>query len=149
MGNRQQAMGNSQCSDGTLLADTMRCANAIVDQLAKQAAESIAMPPGMRASLKQRCTQAEELAIFVGQLTFAAGHCDRGDGQHCRDSVGTGAAIAKRRLIPQARKAKAMSQRVAAGAMAPQALEETSEKVAGVLQRIRRKWTTTLRPSSI
>ena len=132
----QEQVGSLICSDGTVLTETMRCANEIVDRLAKQAAESIAISPGMRARLKKRYAQARELAVFVGQLTYAAGHCDRGDGKHCRDSVGMSAAAARRRPAPSARKAKP---RVVAS-MAPQALEGRSQTVASILKRIRSKW---------
>ena len=43
-------------------------------RLAKQAAGAVAMSPQMRAELKTRFTQAKELAVFVGRLTFAAGN---------------------------------------------------------------------------
>ena len=119
------------CSDGTLLTDTMRCANAIVDLLAKEAADSIAMLPVARAEIKKRFTQAKELAIFVGQLTFEAGHYDRGDGKPCRDSVGIDMATARHRKQARAKKK---------GKAAPLSLEERSQTVATILQRIRSKW---------
>ena len=100
--------------------------------LAKEAALSIAMSPGVRARLKSRFIQAKELAIFVGQLTFEAGHCVRGDGKPCRDSVGIDMATARHRKQVRAKKAKAMA--------APPSLEERSQTVANVLQRIRSKW---------
>ena len=130
----EQQVGKLICSDGIVLTDTMRCANAIVDELAKEAAESIAMSPGARNQLKKRFTQAKELAIFVGQLTYEAGHCDRGDGKPCRDSVGIDMATARHRKQVRAKKAKAMA--------APPSLEERSQTVANVLQRIRSKWPT-------
>ena len=125
----QEQVGELQCSDGTVLTDTMRCANAMVDHLAKQAAESIAMSPGARARVKKRFAQAKDLAIFVGQLTHEAGHCDRGDGKPCRDSVGMVVATAKRRKS-RAKNVKAV----------PLSLEERSHTVANILQRIRSKW---------
>ena len=128
----EQQVGKLTCSDGTVLTDTMRCANAIVDELAKEAAESIAMSPSARNQLKKRFTQAKKLAIFVGQLTFEAGHCDRGDGKPCRDSVGIDMATARHRKQGRAKEAKAM--------VAPPSLEERSQTVASVLQRIRSKW---------
>ena len=106
-------------------------ANAIVDELAKEAAESMAMSPSARSQLKKRYAQAKELAIFVGQLTYEAGHCDRGDGKPCRDSVGMDIATARRRKQVRARKVKAKA--------APRSLEERSQTVANVLQRIRSK----------
>ena len=130
-----EQVGRLLCSDGTVLTDTMKCANEMVDHLAKQAAETIAITAGMRARLKGRYAQARELAVFVGQLTYAAGHCDRGDGKHCRDSVGMCAATARRRPAPIARKAKPK-----VVSMTPQALEGRSHTVANVLQRIRSKW---------
>ena len=128
----QQQVGELKCSDGTVLTDIMRCANAIVDLLAKQAADSIAMSPGARAGLKERFSQAKELAIFVGQLTYEAGHCDRGDGKACRDSVGIDMASATHRKTRGSRAKKSKA--------APLSLEERSQTVAGVLQRIRSKW---------
>ena len=100
----EQQVGELTCSNGTVLTDTMRCANAIVDRLAKQAADSVAMSPGARARLKERFAQAKELAIFVGQLTFEDGHCDRGDGRPCRDSVGIDAATARHHKLARAKK---------------------------------------------
>ena len=89
------------------------------------------MSPSARNQLKKRFTQAKELAIFVGQLTFEAGHCDRGDGKPCRDSVGIDMATARHRKRGRAKKAKAM--------VAPPSLDERSQTVANVLQRIRSK----------
>ncbi len=128
-----QEGGHLQCSDGTVLTDTMRFANAIVDQLAKQAAESIAMTNAARANVKRRFGQAKELAIFVGQLTFQAGHCDRGDGKPTHDSVRIDAASAQHRKKAKCRKVKP----------APMTLEERSDTVASILRRIRSKWADT------
>ena len=131
------SVGVVRCSDGTLLTDTMRCANAIVDRLAKEAADSVAMSLGMRARLKERFTQARELAIFVGRVTFAAGHCKR-DGAICRDSVGFDSATARRR--PVARPKRQGKATKAVPAMTPAALEARSGVIAGVLRRIRSKF---------
>jgi hypothetical protein len=129
----EQQVGELRCSDGTVLTDTMRCANAIVDRLAKEAAESITMSHGARANVKKRFTQAKELAIFVRQLTLEVSHCDRGDGKPCRDSVGIDMASARRRKQGRAKKAKAV----------PLSLEEKSQTVSIILQRIRSKWADT------
>ena len=135
----QAQVGEVKCSDGTRLTDTMRCANAMVDRLAKQAAESIAISPAMRARSKERFKQARELAIFVGQVTYAAGHCDQGDGHLClcRDSVGLSAAAGRRRPAPRAKRACRATAEVGT---VPTSLEERSDVVARVLQRIRSKW---------
>ena len=132
----EASVGKVRCSDGTLLTDTMRCANAIVDRLAKEAANSIAISPGMRARLKERFTQARELAIFVGQVTFAAGRCIR-DGAVCRDSVGFDAATARRRPVARAKPAVSASKAVVE--MTPSALEARSGVIAEALRRIRGK----------
>ena len=141
----QEQVGSLICSDGTVLTDIMRCANGIVDLLAKQAAESIAISARMRAGLKSRYAKARELAVFVGQLTHAAGHCDRGDGSLCRDSVGLSAAAAQRRPPISTRKPKSK----VVISMTAQALEGRSQTVASVLQKIRSKWVAALEsPSS-
>ena len=138
----EEQVGSLICSDGTVLTGTMRCANEMVDRLAKQAAQTIAMSTAMRSGLKRRYNQARELAVLVGKLTYAAGHCDRGDGKCCRDSVGMCAAAARRRPVPSAR--KTMPEVVAS--MAPEALEGRSQTVASVLQRIRSKWAAAQEP---
>ena len=56
----EKQAGELRCSDGTFLTDTMRCSNGLVGLLAKEAARSIAMPPGDRASLKNRFVQAKQ-----------------------------------------------------------------------------------------
>ena len=122
------------------LTDAVRCANAMADLLAKQAAESIAIPPALRDELKQRFTQARELAMFVGRLTFAAGHCDCGDGHFRRDSVGMCAGSARHRVGPVTQRVEATTDVGAASGATPQTLEERSLKIASVLQRIRSKW---------
>ena len=85
------------------------------------------------ASLKNRFIQAKELAIFVGQLTFEAGHCDRGDGKPCRDSASHDMAVARHRRQAGPKKVKATAAPLLS-------LEERSQTVANALQRIRSKW---------
>ena len=130
------SVGGMRCSDGTPLTHTMRCANDIADVLAKEAASSIAMSPGMRAQLKERLLHACDLARFVGRVTFAAGHCKQ-DGFICRDSVGFDVASARRRRTPRQKRVGKVTKAVAE--MTPSALEARSGVIAGVLQRIRGK----------
>ena len=130
------SVGGMRCSDGTPLTHTMRCANDIADVLAKEAASSIAMSPGMRAQLKERLLHACDLARFVGRVTFAAGHCKQ-DGFICRDSVGLDVASARRRRTPRQKRVGKVTKAV--GEMTPSALEARSGVIAGALQRIRGK----------
>ena len=118
----------ARCSDGTVLSETMRCANAIVDLLAKQATDAIAISQRMREGLEARFAKAKDLAIFVGRLTFAAGAHRDCEGVLCRDSVGFDAAIARGGRKPK-------PTRVAPEPLPP--LEQRSPVVAAVAQRIR------------
>ena len=123
------SVNSARCSDGTVLSDIMRCANDIVDLLAKQATDAIAISPRVRAGLEARFTKAKELAVFVGRLTFAAGAQRDTEGVLCRDSVGLDAATARRgrqKPKPTSVKREPLA-----------ALEHRSPVVAAVVQRIR------------
>ena len=58
----------------------------MADMLAKEAAGAIRYLPATRAWLKNRASQLQELAVFVGKLTFQANALVRCDGTIARDS---------------------------------------------------------------
>ena len=82
----ESSIGSATCSDGVLMSEEMWCANQIVDQLAKDAAESARLPSASRSWLASREEQLKELAIFMGRLTFAANSHLLPDGTKIRDS---------------------------------------------------------------
>jgi len=65
----------------------MWCSNQLVDQLAKDAAETARLEESQRCWLAGREAQLKELVIFLGMLTHAANSFVLPDGKKIRDST--------------------------------------------------------------
>jgi hypothetical protein len=85
----EDAIGRKQCSDGSVITDTMWRSNQLVDLMAKHAAESVRLGKQDRDWLIHRERQLCELCIFLGRLTHAANNHLLPDGKVVRDSDGT------------------------------------------------------------
>ena len=99
----EDAIGRKQCSDGSVITDTMWHSNQLVDLMAKHAAESARLSKQDRVWLIHRERQLRELCVFLGRLTHAANNHVLPDGKVVRDSEGTrrNAKFKKRRATKQ------------------------------------------------
>ncbi len=65
----ESSIGHVFCSDGTLVDSDKWCSNQIVDQLAKDAADTVRLPAQFRSRVLHLEAQLKELAIYLGKLT--------------------------------------------------------------------------------
>ena len=84
----ESRIGDVSCGDGTLLTEHMWRGNKLVDELAKRAAHTIKAPQDVVRNVVDRQVQAQELAVFVGQVTALANAWPGDDGGIRRDSTG-------------------------------------------------------------
>ena len=84
----ESRIGDVSCGDGTLLTEHMWRGNKLVDELAKRAAHTIKAPQDVVRNVVDRQVQAQELAVFVGQVTAHANAWPGDDGGIRRDSTG-------------------------------------------------------------
>ena len=84
----ESRIGDVSCGDGTLFTEYMWRGNKLVDELAKRAAHTIKAPQDVVRNVVDRLVQAQELAVFVGQVTALANAWPGDDGGIRRDSTG-------------------------------------------------------------
>ena len=84
----ESRIGDVSCGDGTPITKHMWLGNKLVDELAKRGAHTIKAPQDVVRSVVARQLQAQELAVFVGQVTALANAWPGDDGEIRRDSTG-------------------------------------------------------------
>ena len=81
-------IGEVFCGDGTPITKDMWLGNKLVDELAKRGAHATKAPQDVVRRVVARQLQAQELAIFVGQVNALANAWPGADGKIRRDSTG-------------------------------------------------------------
>ena len=81
-------IGELSCGDGTPFTKDMWIGNKLVDELAKRGAHTTKAPQDLIRRVVARQLQAQELAIFVGQVNALANAWPGADGEIRRDSTG-------------------------------------------------------------
>ena len=81
-------IGEVLCGNGTPITRDMWLRNKLVDELAKLEAQAIKAPQDVVRKVVARQRQAQELAVFVGQVNALANACPGIDGKPQRDSTG-------------------------------------------------------------
>ena len=81
-------IGEVFCGDGTPITKDMWLGNKLVDELAKRGAHATKAPQDVVRRVVARQLQAQELAIFVGQVNALANAWPGADGKVRRDSTG-------------------------------------------------------------
>ena len=81
-------IGEVLCGNGTPITRDMWLGNKLVDELAKLGAQAIKAPQDVVRKVVARQRQAQELAVFVGQVKALANAWPGIDGKPQRDSTG-------------------------------------------------------------
>ena len=89
----ESRIGDVSCGDGTPITKHMWLGNKLVDELAKRGAHTIKAPQDVVRSVVARQLQAQELAVFVGQVIALANAWPGDDGKLRRDSTGVPQAV--------------------------------------------------------
>ena len=86
--NSEARIGEVLCGSGTPFTRDTWLGNKLVDELAKQGAQAIKAPQDVVRRVVARQRQAQELAVFVGQVNALANAWPGIDGKPQRDSTG-------------------------------------------------------------
>ena len=88
-------IGEVCCGDGTPITRDMWLGNKLVDELAKRGAHATKAPQDVVRRVVARQQQAQELAVFVGQVNALANAWPGADGKLRRDSTGMQQGVRK------------------------------------------------------